>query len=194
MDKSQQEASSVNGFVFGSAEDVELAKNELNAAKYIEKKIADKNANTVLTIYRAALDKKMFRTPVGYSYMHDLQKRMIEAGIDASEIAPIPLYQIYGSPAQEDKPARVIKVKKKKEPLERRNAMLTVVNIILLTLVIVMFLISVSGSRPTVLNYRRALENEYSSWKQELDERESAIRAKERELNISVTIDESGLD
>lgn len=194
MDKSQQEASSVNGFVFGSAEDVELAKNELNAAKYIEKKIADKNANTVLAIYRAALDKKMFRTPVGYSYMHDLQKRMIEAGIDASEIAPIPLYQIYGSPAQEDKPARVIKVKKKKEPLERRNAMLTVVNIILLALVIVMFLISVSGSRPTVLNYRRALENEYSSWKQELDERESAIRAKERELNISVTIDESGLD
>ena len=194
MDKSQQEASSVNGFVFGSAEDVELAKNELNAAKYIEKKIADKNANTVLAIYRAALDKKMLRTPVGYSYMHDLQKRMIEAGIDASEIAPIPLYQIYGSPAQEDKPARVIKVKKKKEPLERRNAMLTVVNIILLALVIVMFLISVSGSRPTVLNYRRALENEYSSWKQELDERESAIRAKERELNISVTIDESGLD
>ena len=194
MDKSQQEASSVNGFVFGSAEDVELAKNELNAAKYIEKKIADKNANTVLAIYRAALDKKMFRTPVGYSYMHDLQKRMIEAGIDASEIAPIPLYQIYGSPAQEDKPARVIKVKKKKEPLERRNAMLTAVNIILLALVIVMFLISVSGSRPTVLNYRRALENEYSSWKQELDERESAIRAKERELNISVTIDESGLD
>lgn len=194
MDKSQQEASSVNGFVFGSAEDVELAKNELNAAKYIEKKIADKNANTVLAIYRAALDKRMFRTPVGYSYMHDLQKRMIEAGIDASEIAPIPLYQIYGSPAQEDKPARVIKVKKKKEPLERRNAMLTVVNIILLALVIVMFLISVSGSRPTVLNYRRALENEYSSWKQELDERESAIRAKERELNISVTIDESGLD
>ena len=100
--------------MFGSAEDVELAKNELNAAKYIEKKIADKNANTVLAIYRAALDKKMFRTPVGYSYMHDLQKRMIEAGIDASEIAPIPLYQIYGSPAQEDKPARVIKVKKKK--------------------------------------------------------------------------------
>ena len=57
--------------------------------------------------------------------------------------------------------------------------------IILVLLVIAMFAISMSGSRPTVLNYRRTIENEYSSWKQQLDEREKAVREKERELGIA---------
>lgn len=184
MNKEQQAANSVNGYLFGATADVELANQELNAAKYIEKKIADKNANTVLTIYRAALEKKMFRTPVGYSYMHELQKRMIRGGINPEEIDPIPLYQVFGS-VEEDKPRRVIPVKKKREPYERKNAILTLVNIILVLLVIAMFAISMSGSRPTVLNYRQALENEYSSWKDELDEREKVIKQKERELNIT---------
>ena len=74
---------------------------------------------------------------------------------------------------------------KDKEPWEKKNALLTLVNIILVVLVIIMFAISMSGSRPTVLNYRHTIENEYSSWKQELDEREKAINARERELMIN---------
>lgn len=184
MDKEQQNASSVNGYLFGSATDVELAKQELNTVKYIEKKIEDKNANTILAIYRAALDKKMFRTPVGYSYMHDLQKRMVSMGINRGDIPPVPLYQVFDSKQQTEKPPRVIKVKEKNEPLIRKNARLVIINMVLIVLIIVMFWISMSGSRPTVLNYRRAIENEYSSWKQELDEREQIIREKERELYI----------
>ena len=67
---------------------------------------------------------------------------------------------------------------------KRKNTMLTIINIILILLVIAMFAISMSGNRPTVLNYRRTIENEYSSWKQQLDEREQAVREKERELGI----------
>ena len=181
MDKEQQKANTVNGYIFGSAGDVELANQELNAAKYIEKKISDKNVNTVLAIYRAALDKKMFRTPVGYSYMHELQKKLINGGVNPEEIDPIPLYQVFSN-LTDEKPKRVIPVKKKREPDQKKIAMLTLVNIILAVLVIVMFFISMSGSRPTVLNYRQAIENEYSSWKEELDEREQAIKEKEREL------------
>jgi len=183
MDKEQRTSSSVNGFVFGSASDVELAKQELNSAKYIDSKIADKNAATVLAIYKAALEKKIFRTPVGYAYMHDLQKRMVSMGIRPEDIDPIPLFQVFGS-AKEEKAPRVITVKKKKEPYERKNAMLTLVNFILIIMIIIMFIISLSGSRPTVLNYKRAIENEYSAWKQELDQRESLIKEKERELNL----------
>lgn len=183
MDKEQRTSSSVNGFVFGSASDVELAKQELNSAKYIDSKIADKNAATVLAIYKAALEKKIFRTPVGYAYMHDLQKRMVSMGIRPEDIDPIPLFQVFGS-AKEEKAPRVITVKKKKEPYERKNAMLTLMNFILIIMIIIMFIISLSGSRPTVLNYKRAIENEYSAWKQELDQRESLIKEKERELNL----------
>lgn len=191
MDKEQQASSSVNGFVFGSPTDVELAKQELNTAKYIDNKISDKNATTVLAIYKAALEKKIFRTPIGYSYLHELQKKMIGMGIEQENIDPIPLYQIFNNSKIEEKAPRVVTVKKKKEPYERKNALLTVVNFILILMIIVMFLISLSGKRPTVLNYRRAIENEYSSWKQELDEREMAIKEKERELNLNYGNDEN---
>jgi hypothetical protein len=184
MDKEQELLFTVNGFIFGSEQDAELAKQELNTAKYIEKKIDNKSPATMLAIYKASIDKKMFRTPVGYAYLHDLQKRMALNGISGADIGGIPLYQIFNNHHEDEKAPRVIKVKKKKDPLKRRNTLLTIINIILVLLVIAMFAISVSGDRPTVLNYRRTIENEYSSWKQQLDEREKAIREKERELDI----------
>ena len=143
-----------------------------------------------MAIYRAALDKKMFRTPVGYSYMHELQKRMLSMGVRPEELSPVPLYQVFNNKLEDEKVPRVVRVKKKPEPLKRKNAMLTLVNVILVILIIIMFAISMSGNRPTVLNYRRTLENEYSSWKQELDEREAVIREKERELDIRYGNDE----
>lgn len=185
MTKEQEELFKVNGFVFGSTADAEMAKEELGAARYIEKKIENKSPETVLAIYNAAIEKKMFRTPVGYSYLHELQKRMRSAGIDKDKIGGIPMYQIFNNKLENEKAPRVIKIKKDKEPWEKKNALLTLVNIILVVLVIIMFAISMSGSRPTVLNYRHTIENEYSSWKQELDEREKAINARERELMIN---------
>lgn len=184
MDKEQEELFKVNGFIFGSAEDTELAKQELNAARYIEKKLENKSAETILAIYKASIDKKMFRTPVGYAYLHELQKRMSMAGIPKEQYGGIPLYQIFNNRHEGEKAPRVIKVKKDMEPLKKRNILLTVVNVILVLLVVAMFAISLSGNRPTVLNYRRTIENEYSSWKQQLDEREKAIREKERELEL----------
>ena len=43
-----------------------------------------------------------------------------------------------------------------------------------------MFYISTTGSKPTVLNYEKALQNRYAQWEQELEQRESELREKER--------------
>ena len=55
---------------------------------------------------------------------------------------------------------------------------------VLCALVIGMFIITFTGDNPNIINYKNALENQYSEWEQELDEREDAIREKEAELNI----------
>ena len=189
MDKVKERKNTVNGYVFGSDEDVALAEKELTAIKIIDAKAKDQNVASVLKIYQMALDKKVFRTPVGYAYLHELQKRLIALGVNKDDIAGIPLFQIY-SPAKEEKAPREYIIPKKKDKYKRRNTILTLVNIILIILIIFMFAISFSGSSPNVINYRRALENEYSSWKQELDEREKAIKQKERELNLDYGRDE----
>ena len=73
--------------------------------------------------------------------------------------------------------------KPKQEFFTRKTSIL--VNVILVILIGVMFYISTTGSTPTVLNYEKALQNRYATWEQELEQRESEIREKEKELLLS---------
>lgn len=188
MDNNTKKEFTVNGFMFGSKDDVELAKTELGTVKYIDKKIENRNVDTILSVYQGALERKMFRTPVGYAYMHDLQKRMLSMGMEADKIPGIPIYQVYNNKyEQDDRPERTMQVPKKKrrDELKARNSRLVLVNIILLILVIAMFVISLNAKSPNILNYRSNIQNEYAEWDQELTAREKAVREKERELNIA---------
>ncbi len=69
-------------------------------------------------------------------------------------------------------------------------------------LVIAMFAITLTGKNPNILNYERALTDQYNlSWEQELTEREAAVRGKRagtakggikmEQLKILVVDDES---
>ncbi len=177
----------VNGFSFNDVSDAELARQELKTIKYIDDNINGKSAETIMQVYKGALEKRMFRTPVGYAYLHDMQKRMVDGGIDVDEVPGIPMYQSFGAGSLDDeRTSRTVTVntRKKRDELRDKNRNLRIINIGLLVLIVILFLISYTGSNPTVLNYRTAIENEYSSWQQKLDEREKAVREKERELGI----------
>lgn len=76
----------------------------------------------------------------------------------------------------------VSKEKEKKARSKYRNSLL--VNIVLVFMIIGLFAITLLGENANVLNYRRALNNQYASWEEELKQRENNIREKEAELNI----------
>lgn len=61
-----------------------------------------------------------------------------------------------------------------------------ILNVLLVVAVIAMFVMTLISDSPNVLNYRTAILNEYSSWQQDLLERERIVREKERELKIVV--------
>lgn len=187
MDEKTKEEFTVNGYLFGSKTDVELAKNELNTVKYIDKKLENRSADTILSVFQGAVERKMFRTPVGYSYLHELQKRMAAQGMEREKIPAVPLFQVYNNQLnEEDRPRRVATVpkKKKRDDVVRMNRMLVLINVILIVLIIALFMISINASNPNILNYRNAIQNEYSGWEQELRERERVVREKELQLNI----------
>ena len=178
----------VNGFQFGSDKDRELAETEYSSIQYINGKIENRSAETILSVYQGAIERRMFRTPVGYAYLHDLQKKMVSMGMPKEKIPPIPLMQVFDNSATvEDKPRRevVANKRKKRNELREKNRILVIANIVLILLVIALFAISLKGSTPNMLNYRSAIINEYSSWDQELSLREGQIREKEKELGIS---------
>lgn len=185
MEQETKKQYTVNGYLFGDAEDVKLAQQEVSAIQYMDKKMERYSGEGILAVYQAALEKKLFRTPIGYQYLQQLQKRMQTMGVPQENIPPIPLYQVYNNHHKtEEQPVRK-PVKKKVDPQVKKLRYSMLGNVILVGLVIILFAITLTGENANAINYRNAIVNEYSEWEQELTERENTVREKERELGIS---------
>ena len=103
----------------------------------------------------------------------------------ASRAKGIPLYQQYSFDVQaETRPhtARVRIQPSQYRALRSKLRKSVILNVFLVLLVIVMFAITLTGKNPNILNYERALTDQYAGWEQELTEREAAVREKERAL------------
>lgn len=186
MNRETRDKYTVNGFLFGDELDIELASQEYSAIQYIDKKIENRSGETIFGVYEGALEKRMFRTPVGYCYLHSLQKRMLKSGIRKERITPIPLYQVFNdSYKTEERPRKISVHKKKKKPNEKILLYSLLANILLAVLVAALFAIAMKGETPNALNYRHSIENEYAAWEEELEEREQTVREKERALNMT---------
>jgi hypothetical protein len=62
----------------------------------------------------------------------------------------------------------------------------------LIILVIVMFYIAATGETDNIINYKRNVTNRYSSWEQELTDREKKVREAEKRLGIESPSDYHG--
>lgn len=65
--------------------------------------------------------------------------------------------------------------------LQKRCRILLSANIVLIIIVIAMFAISLTSGSTTILNYETKIINKYEEWEQELDEREAALDALEKQ-------------
>ena len=63
------------------------------------------------------------------------------------------------------------------------NSRLIICVVTLLLCVIGMFYVSTTINSPTILNYKEVITDEFSTWKQQLDEREKELNRREAELN-----------
>lgn len=179
----------VEGFLFDTRKDAEQAKLELKKIQYLNQNMNYENIDKVLKLYNKMLDERQFKTPIGWTYMLNIRELLLKAQVSEEEVRPVPLYTVFTYDAMKEAPVkqRVKPAPKKKEPLKARYTYSLIVNALLLICVIVMFIIALKGETPNIINYRNNILNEYSSWEQDLTERENAVREKERELNIEWT-------
>lgn len=177
----------VGGYTFLNIKDADMARNEIKKINYIESHTDMANLSYARKVYEKAIEDRYFKTPIGIEYLRNIQKELMEDDIDANSISPIPLYGVYASAdLNEDHLAkRKVEAPKEKEnslKIKYRNAVL--IAIIFAVLSFALVVITLNGTTPNALNYKKAILNEYSAWEEELTEREAAVRAKERELNI----------
>lgn len=179
----------VNGYRFSSLQDAQLAEEEIKKADYFKSRTNGKSPRKLLAVYDKILDEKVFKTPVGWEYLRQVQSDLKQAGIGEEEIRPIPMYSSFAYKTGEEMDhsfvrQRIKPVRKKEGKINKFQVSL-IINILLAVLVLTMFVITLKSDNPNILNYKQNLINQYASWEQELTERENAVREKERELQIN---------
>lgn len=178
----------VGGFSFTSESEAEKAKKEREGIRYIKEKTNMNNPEMVLKIYNKMIREKMFETAVGYVYLFDLQEYLrTNPYINDEDIFPIEVVHPNlkeGLKEEKQKHKEQMQEMKKKaskkvvtdKVLQSRYKLSLLLNLILAISVVFMFIISATSSHPNILNYEEELINRYSSWEQELTQREEALR------------------
>jgi len=178
----------VDGFQFSNLKDAQAARNEQDKVRLLDSRLDYDHPEQVRIIYEKAIQNRIFKTPIGYTYLHTLQKYLMEHSAEGEEVRSVPLFVNYvNSMRSTTSPARqrIVPKKPEPEPAEKRLKVSRIMNLILIGAIIVMFIITLNGENPNILNYENALVNKYSAWEEELTERERVVREKEKSLNIA---------
>ena len=185
----------IEGYYFGSFDDAKQANKEIKNAQYLNERVHSMTVTQKKALYDKMLDEKVFNTPVGWEYLKYLRKCIIEEGISEDNLRPIPLYVTFTSKNDDNNLEHIAKmyVKPKKGEIKRLNERIRIsllVNIFLVIIVIAMFAITMNSSSPNIINYKKAIVNEYSEWEQELKDKESELKEREANLNKMEADDE----
>lgn len=175
----------VQGIAFKSEAAAKEATNEVNGVEYLKKRMNFNSPKSVLATYSMVIEKKLFKTTIGYSFLIDTRNKLIEAGIDEADIPNIVL---------DDTSIRTIKVKKSEKEVDSvykgRFINMIILNIVLLIAVILFAIIANNSENVNVINYKNRIDSQYknieqnlSEWSQELKNKEDNLNQLEEELN-----------
>lgn len=192
----------VGGFEYDNEQDAQKAAKELKAVEYILGQIKESNdEQAVHRLYVRLIDQNLFSTEVGLSFLNQIRDNLLKTGKFKEDELPVNNYSkkikndTNVSKKKSDKPKKGSSANKvssnevspKKEfsskdyiRLKKINSFLIVCCITLVLCVLGMFYVSSTINSPTILNYEEELLDKYSSWEQDLTEREEALRTKER--------------
>lgn len=188
----------IDGFLFEDERTAELAQNELEGIRFIKERTALDNPEVVMKLYKKLLDQKLFVTPVGVRFMVELQNILLRSHFTArQEIPPIEVSamvlkkELTPEEAELAKKGPVAKVKKAAKKIDKKvegnykkpfYAALFFAIVFALSVVGMFIITKVSGNNVNIINYRNEILNEYSTWEQQLQEKEAELKAWEAEL------------
>lgn len=197
-----QETYEAGGFVFRTKKEAELAQREIEGTKYLRQKLDMENPNAVFSIYQNLIEQDLYETPVGYCFLKELRDYLLMIpAISNEEVLAIPIRY----PQTEEEEKKQKKEQKKEEQRKERQRekekaknkkeqkkegknykgrcqFFMVTSLILLISVVSMMLLAATSDNVNILNYENKLIDKYSSWEQELEEREQAVKEQEQAL------------
>jgi len=178
------------GYLFSTIKDARLAEKEKKQIAYLEARLDYSKPEDILYIYDKTLQEGVFRTPVGISYLKHLQDFLLnQSSVDPGRVAAIPVSPVGDAASGNGGRTGLTQRELEKERRKYHFTISVILNILLVIGMLSMFVISLNSDQPNIINYKNAVTNQYASWEQELRERETIIREKERALMIEGELD-----
>ena len=182
----------VEGYRFNSLADAAAAREEKKKQAYIEQNLNFDDPSEVLAIYDKMIANNVFVTPLGFYFLKKIQLFLLASpDIDKSSVSPLPLGSVYTQRAKNDEiqthknDIMQKRVSAAEKQLSQKFHISLCVNIILVILILALFFVALDSSNPNILNYETAIQNKYSSWEENLDKREKAVKEREKELGMT---------
>ncbi len=181
----EEEVFIVNGYRFNSEADANIARSETRKIAFIEERMNYNKPETVAIIYQKMLDANMFVTPEGMAYLKSVRDFLVKSGqAGEEELSPVVVRHNYaeaGTPRERPDPVAESFIREQNRQRGRLLFISAALNVILIIAIIIMFVIALNSDNPNVINYERAIQDRYSQWEMELQEREEAVREREIE-------------
>ena len=176
----------VGGYDFLSEIDAQKASLDLSKIKVLEERVKASKPNDIKAVYEKAIENKIFKSPIGWQYLAGLREKLYASGFSEEELIPIPIpVSLTRHSAFENLSVQQrVRPETKDSKAEFKRLFPYVLNIFLLIIVIAMFIIASTSDSDNILNYKRNVTNRYSSWEQDLTQREKEVREAEKKLGI----------
>lgn len=187
--KFREDMLTVQGFRFSALADAKTAEEEYKKMVYIKKRMNKDNPEEILAIYDKMIENGLFVTPVGVDFLMRVREYLVDSkAIDPARIRPIETGSLFTQRARNEaraaaRPRVTTDLVEENRMLKRKYRIAVALAIIAICLVGVMFVIAKTSSNPNIINYKNAIENQYSEWEQSLEKREQELKQKEAELN-----------
>lgn len=196
----------VDGYVFGNEEDAKRAGEESQRVTLLKVKIDYADLAAVHSVYEKAIANHVFITPIGISFLRELRDQLADSEY-AAELSAIPVPTICVDMTKDETAEgsedaelselarlrvrsdslseRLERTKKSQKRVSDSLRMSKLLNVALVVIVILLFVITLTGENANALNYKRVLEDKYASWEEELTQRENALRQQENNQSVN---------
>ncbi|MBQ9984406.1 MAG: hypothetical protein IJP29_07435 [Lachnospiraceae bacterium] len=174
----------VEGFVFPSYKEAQIAQKELVNIEAIRKRIRGQDGKTTYELYCKLVERDMFHTMLGYGFLFELRHQLMEQyGYREQELPDVvlPKRMEYDKVSQLNQ----TKLESKLQSLMVIKTRMTITIVALLFVIVGMFIIVAVNPNVGYVNTENKIINKYSTWEEELNRREQAIREKEEELKMN---------
>lgn len=175
----------VDQYLFETEEEYELAMSEKKKIQYIDEHTDYRAVENIAVLYKRMTETNMFQTPVGYAYLERLREFLVRSGAKTDNLPGIPVKKKISLAGHKELVRENRQLKEALEKRKRKNSIVLTVCIALGIMVIALFAVAFTGEHPNILNYENVILDKYSSWEQELTERENAVREKELALEFN---------